>query len=487
MPAASDNPGTVHRYGTAGFRYHSSIIEQIAPLIGEFIATEAGHFDELAGKHIGVMITASHNPINDNGVKIIGPDGTSIGHEFEKQVEAFVNGTAPKRASTAASRSVNLIIGTDTRPSSEPLKRLIVKAFKGKVIDHGMTTTPQLHYMTKAVNEGQRGAMDYVEYYKKVFVDLVMPAMPLSTQIVVDCANGVGFGTLLKIVGNDSNITFVNNDQPLFLNSECGADYIKTKKAPPRGVTAGSKPGAIYASLDGDADRLVMFDFAQDQLRMFDGDRIAALLTLWVKKLMAEAGPVVKDLTVGVVQTAYANGASTAFIEKHVSNKVVFTPTGVKYSHHAALAFDIGIYFEANGHGTVLLSKRASKAFPKLARITNPLVGDAIADLFMVIRAMHDLEMSADQWHQLYTERPNHLLAVPVKDRGMYKTTPDERALLEPAGIQGQIDGLIASYPQARAFIRPSGTENVVRIYAEGATDGNAKELAERIKQLLPE
>ena len=56
------------------------------------------------------------------------------------------------------------------------------------------------------------------------------------------------------------------------------------------------------------------------------------------------------------MQTAYANGASTAFMRDHLGIEVSVTPTGVKYLHEEAVKFDIGIYFEANGHGTVLFS-----------------------------------------------------------------------------------------------------------------------------------
>lgn len=53
----------------------------------------------------------------------------------------------------------------------------------------------------------------------------------------------------------------------------------------------------------------------------------------------------------------YANGGSTSFLRAR-EIEIVFTKTGVKYLHHAALDFDIGVYFEANGHGTVVFSTR---------------------------------------------------------------------------------------------------------------------------------
>jgi Phosphoglucomutase/phosphomannomutase, alpha/beta/alpha domain III len=61
------------------------------------------------------------------------------------------------------------------------------------------------------------------------------------------------------------------------------------------------------------------------------------------------------SLHAGVVQTAYANGASTAFL-RSMGIEVILAKTGVKHLHAAALQHDIGIYFEANGHGSVVFS-----------------------------------------------------------------------------------------------------------------------------------
>ena len=54
-----------------------------------------------------------------------------------------------------------------------------------------------------------------------------------------------------------------------------------------------------------------------------------------------------------MVQTAYANGSSTKYVQDSLNVSVACTCTGVKHLHHKALDFDIGVYFEANGHGTV--------------------------------------------------------------------------------------------------------------------------------------
>lgn len=118
------------------------------------------------------------------------------------------------------------------------------------------------------------------------------------------------------------------------------------------------------ASLDGDADRLVYFSVpleSSSKIDLVDGDKILSLFALFIREQLSilNAQEDVKNChqaRLGVVQTAYANGASTNYL-KQLGLEVNFTPTGVKYLHEKAAEFDIGIYFEANGHGTILFSE----------------------------------------------------------------------------------------------------------------------------------
>lgn len=75
---------------------------------------------------------------------------------------------------------------------------------------------------------------------------------------------------------------------------------------------------------------------------------------------------------VGIVQTAYANGASTDYIRQGLQCEVACTPTGVKHLHHAAAKYDVGIYFEANGHGTVLFGTAFVKHLHKVRDLQVP-------------------------------------------------------------------------------------------------------------------
>jgi phosphoacetylglucosamine mutase len=89
--------------------------------------------------------------------------------------------------------------------------------------------------------------------------------------------------------------------------------------------------------------------------RLLDGDRIATLVAAFFGDLVRTSG-LSDQIKIGVVQTAYANGAATDYVEKNLRLPVTCTPTGVKYLHHAAQKLDIGVYFEANGHGTAIFS-----------------------------------------------------------------------------------------------------------------------------------
>lgn len=166
---------------------------------------------------------------------------------------------------------------------------------------------------------------------------------------------------------------------------------------------------------------------------------------------------------------------------------VVCTPTGVKHLHHAAETFDIGVYFEANGHGTVLFSPafvsrlKASQASTPVQQeaiadlllfndLINQTVGDAISDMLLVESILLRKTWTPADWDAAYTDLPNRLVKVIVADRYAFTTTDAERQLVTPAGLQARVDATVARFELGRSFVRPSGTEDCVRVYAEAAT-----------------
>ena len=264
----------------------------------------------------------------------------------------------------------------------------------------------------------------------------------------------------------------------------------------PRGITEemrNPENNFRFASLDGDADRLVYFYFDKaGHFKLLDGDRIAVLIAAYLGKLMQKAG-LSDTVKLGVVQTAYANGSSTRYLKKMGVN-VAMAMTGVKHLHHMACElFDVGIYFEANGHGTVIFNEHAKTAIENgacmklkiLMSLINQCVGDALSDLLLVEAVLADENLSMAEWDEQYHELPNQQAKLKVADRSIYITTAADTKLLEPAWLQPKIDELVDATKQGRAFVRPSGTEDVVRIYAEAESTSEMKLLVASITSLL--
>jgi len=240
-----------------------------------------------------------------------------------------------------------------------------------------------------------------------------------------------------------------------------------------------------------------------------DGDKIATLIAVYVGELVLVAGLSQEKASIGIVQTAYANGSSTKFIENVLKIPVFCVPTGVKHLHKKAQELDIGVYFEANGHGTVLFSDRlkeeisselakkksspeqlmALKRLKTFIDLVNETVGDALADLLIVETILISKNWTVEDWDALYTDLPYRQLKVSVKDRTVITTTDAERRCVTPAGLQDRIDALVSKYNSARAFVRPSGTEDIVRVLAEAdtaeAADKLANEVADAVRELV--
>ena len=130
-------------------------------------------------------------------------------------------------------------------------------------------------------------------------------------------------------------------------------------------------------------------------------------------------------------------------------------------------------------------AKDALMRLKNMAELINQTVGDAVSDMLMVLAILAARRWGPEQWNAAYTDLPNKLLKVQVPDRTVFKTTDAERRLTSPAGLQDKINELVAQVPQGRSFVRPSGTEDCVRVYAEAATPEDTEKLAKGVAELV--
>ncbi|CBZ50976.1 gk12616, related [Neospora caninum Liverpool] len=303
-------------------------------------------------------------------------------------------------------------------------------------------------------------------------------------------------------------------------------------------TNAGSPGACGLDSANGEAVKQMTssaLDVSEEEairMRLYDGDRIACLVALTLLCLLKQAlgkprehGQPVSSpsaspsseplLRICVVQTAYANGGSTTFLKKLqaaasslTSSGVLFeltcVPTGVKHLHRRASEASLGVYFEANGHGTVVrddaqldlwaaahgLSTVAEwRIIREFVNLFNAATGDAQTNLLAVVAALSWMDMSPQQWSDLYDDRPCLTLkvALPRSVLATLKPDPcDEKTLMEPANLQSWIDEAVENTgPFCRSFVRPSGTEDVCRIYVEAPDSLSAKTLGSVVSELV--
>jgi phosphoacetylglucosamine mutase len=511
----------IPRYGTAGYRAEAHLLHSTMFRCGILMAIRA--LVQKETKVTGICLTASHNPAPDNGIKMVEPTGEMLQQRFEPIADEFANADSDEdlarlvlefmaKEGVAADATGTVLIAHDTRPSGPELAEAAaagVRCVGAEPQFLGLLTTPQLHWAVMRTNQKlPSGEADYYSVLSSAFVELAGKADP-PMPLYVDCANGVGgpkIGALaphLEAAG--LNLKLLNIGEGV-LNGGCGSDFVQNNRTTPESFED-IPAGARCCAVDGDADRLVYFsplesyDNGGDKAKkviLLDGDKIAALAAGLIKDLVAQLPGDLKSSSVGVVQTAYANGASTKFLKESVECDVAVTPTGVKFLHEAAHAFDAGIYFEANGHGTVLFKSSFLKALATVAgensaatellalnSVINAAVGDAVSGILIVEAALRRKKWSLEQWAGLYADLPSCQMKVKVADRSVISTTDAERRVAEPKALQDKIDELVAGVPGGRSFVRPSGTEDVVRVYAEADSVEEMEKLATSVAKAV--
>jgi phosphoglucosamine mutase len=238
----------------------------------------------------GIVITASHNPYDDNGIKFFGPDGFKLEDEVEKRVEGLVFSGEIENIRPTASQ--------------------IGKAFRvddsvGRYVEHAKASFP-------------RG--------------LTLEGM----RIVADCANGAGYKTTPAVLQELGAELIVHGNQPngTNINQDCGSMHPQNLCDQVRRYRADC--GIAH---DGDADRVLMCD---ENGALIDGDDILAISAL----MMLEAG-VLAEKT--VVATVMSNAGLDAAVNK-AGGRVIRTPVGDKHVIDEMVRGGYNLGGEQSGH-----------------------------------------------------------------------------------------------------------------------------------------
>lgn len=375
-------PEKTMKYGTAGFRDEWTKLHAIFIRMGVLAVLRSR---SSGGKCCGVMITASHNPEKDNGIKIVDTDGGMLSQEWEPLAEEianlksvvdvlhYINVLEERFECGNIYQNASVIVGRDTRPHSKELFDCVcagVRAMGGTVLDLGEVTTPQLHFVVQATNVGEKNVFDdfhretaLAQYHSTLmmgYIDLKRSSPNEGpSNVVVDGAFGVGGISIVEFVRTLGAYCNTKSDLSQYslevdlrngvgqgkVNEDCGAEIVQKGQRPPCNFDASKDAGKLMCSYDGDADRIVFQSYlplsgGEATWVLFDGDKIASLVSAFLIEELRAAGLTEGSdaCAMGVVQTAYANGASTDFLRSR-GIEVAFAKTGVKYCHHEALRY----------------------------------------------------------------------------------------------------------------------------------------------------
>jgi phosphoglucosamine mutase len=333
---------------------------------------------------IGVMISASHNPYSDNGIKLFGPDGYKLSDEIESRIEAMLD------------QDVQL-----TLASSDDLGR-------AKRVD---------------------GVHDrYIEFAKRT----LPRSMSLSgLRVVVDCANGAAYKVAPAALWElGAEVIAINNEPNGFnINQECGSTHPAGLAKKVHEVRAD-----IGIALDGDADRMVIVD---ETGTVVDGDQIiAAIAESWHQAGRLAGG--------GVVATVMSNLGLERFLSG-IGLQLHRTKVGDRYvvEHMRAHGFNVG--GEQSGH--IVLSDFST-------------TGDGLVSALQVLACVKRSNKPVSEIARKFEPVPQILKNV----RFTGGSAPLEAAAVK-AAIDSARDRLGGS---GRLVIRPSGTEPLIRVMAEG-------------------
>ena len=346
---------------------------------------------------LGVMISASHNPFADNGIKLFDPDGVKLSDEVEREIEARLDSSL----------------------------LLALPPYLG-----------QMTHLEDAVGR-------YVEYVKGSIPRHIHFE---GLRIVVDCAHGAAYKVaplVLKELGATVIPMSVTPDGQN-INEECGATHPQLMCDKVKEVGA-----HVGVALDGDADRVV---FADENGKLIDGDQIMALIaTDWHERGLLKGKGIVASLMSNLGLERYLEGRGLSLVR---------TSVGDRYVAEKMREDGYNVGGEQAGH--IILSDYAT-------------AGDGLLTALQVLAVLTLKQKPASQVMKLFTPLPQVLKNVRLSPSLL--KIPEVEEILKKAHCKLGKNG--------RLVVRPSGTEPLIRIMAEGEDEGLTIEIVDSLMTTL--
>jgi len=332
---------------------------------------------------LGVMISASHNPFEDNGIKLFGPDGYKLNDEVEREIEGLIDSDLGPRLA------------------------LPPKLGRAKRIDSADAR--------------------YIEFAKRT-----MPRnMSLEgLRIVLDCANGAAYKVAPEALWELGAEVITIGDEPdgFNINREIGSTHPSTLVAKVKELRAD-----VGIALDGDADRVLVVD---EQGHIVDGDQLMAVIARsWLEDGRLSAPGIVATVMSNLGLERYLAGLGLSLARTAVGDRYVL-------EHMRNHGFNLG--GEQSGH--IILSDFGT-------------TGDGLVAALQLLAVVKRMDRPVSEVCHCFEPLPQILKNVRYK-----KGRPlEEKQVVSAIEAAKQLLG-----ESGRLVIRPSGTEPVIRVMAEG-------------------
>lgn len=379
--------------------------------------------------HLGIAISASHNPCSDNGIKFFDLNGYKLSSPAERRIEEIFFSFPAK--------PINLDTSASLKP--RPLRRDRKAPF---------SINPECSRRVDVKSEQLTVGQDYLGLYLN-FVKNSLGCLNLAgLKVVIDCAFG-SFSEIAPRLFQDlgaSAIVLNNKPDGKNINVNCGTLY------PQAMVKAILQHRAdIGVAFDGDGDRVIVAD---ENGNVFDGDHILAILTdsfLTEKRLGGNT----------VICTQMSNIGLELYLQRQ-GIRMIRTEVGDKYVLGEMLKYKANLGGEQSGHIIIL---------------EHTTTGDGLIVALELIKAMLKNNKPLSQICPQLERLPQVLVNVKVREKKPLEEITGLSQALEHSRKQLGKSG--------RLLVRYSGTENLARIMVEGRQSSLIKQVANAVAQII--